>query len=224
MCLSQAFLPEQLDTCPRLLRVYRTRLLGRTLPLSLGGAIAALLSSFSIALALPLLSHACCCSSRQPSLPTPTQCLLRPSLTLFSLSVAAGVDSGILLGVSAAGLVFLAEGSQLASPFSLYLLCYPAVAVAWALKWHEGQDTSIDRMIRRFGLSLEATAFQSLLEKVEQSGRSAQRPTGAVTTQPNHLRPYSDSLPQHFTDTALPFLCAPIPLQLRWMPSKWPPR
>lgn len=86
----------------------------------------------------------------------------------------------MLLGVAAAGLLFLdrlspsptaaplraaAEG-----PFALYLLCYPAVLGSWALRLIEGKDTSLDRMLRRFGLSLEATAFQALLEKVEEAG------------------------------------------------------
>lgn len=94
--------------------------------------------------------------------------------------------------MSAAGLAFLADGSQLASPFSLYLLCYPAVAVAWVLRWNGGQDTSLDRMIRRFGLSLEATAFQALLKKVEcsegQSARPPPAPSGPAAGD-HHITP-----------------------------------
>lgn len=104
-----------------------------------------------------------------------------------------GVDPTIILGIAAAGLASadriapVSDPTRAASegPFAVLLLCYPVIVGAWALRVAEGKDTSVDRMLRRFGLSLEATAFQSLLEKVEAAGLGEGAEGGALQAAAN---------------------------------------
>lgn len=87
-----------------------------------------------------------------------------PSLGASHLTALAGTN----LGLGGSG-----EGAPQPPLLAAFLPCFPVLLVAWLLGLASGgQESTMEGMVKRYALGLEATAFRSLMQNFETSRES----------------------------------------------------